>query len=131
MTRIKEIIEMKDKLINLLEKSKYKNQKRIQRLIEKRNVKIVERKKDEPLAYSYDKGERIGLCIKYNGKYVSDNIIFFVLCHELAHMMTKSIGHTKEFWNNMDFLLKFAEMHKIYIPIKKSFSYCGLEKIFE
>lgn len=131
MTRIKEIIKMKDELMNYLEKSKYKNQKRIQRLVEKRNVEIVERKKTEPLAYSYDKGERIGLCIKYKGKYVSDNIIFFVLCHELAHIMTKSIGHTKEFWNNMDFLLNFAELKKLYKPITKSFDYCGLKKIFE
>lgn len=128
MTRIKEIIEMKDKLINLLEKSKYKNQKRIERLVKKRNVKIVERKNTEPIAYSYDKGDRIGLCIKHNGKYVSDNIMFFVLCHELAHIMTKSFGHTKEFWNNMDFLLKFGQQQSMYKPIKDKIEYCGFQK---
>ena len=32
----------------------------------------------------------------------------FVAIHELAHVMTKSVGHGDDFWNNMRFLLKVA-----------------------
>ena len=29
-----------------------------------------------------------------------------LILHELAHIMTKSVGHTEEFWNNFRYLLK-------------------------
>ena len=32
--------------------------------------------------------------------------MMFVAIHELAHLMSKSIGHTAEFWDNMRFLLE-------------------------
>ena len=32
----------------------------------------------------------------------------FVAIHELAHVMTKSIGHGDDFWNNMRYLLSVA-----------------------
>ena len=34
------------------------------------------------------------------------NTINYVAIHELSHLMTTSIGHTSEFWNNMKFLLQ-------------------------
>ena len=54
--------------------------------------------------------------------------MMFVAIHELAHLMTKSIGHTTEFWDNMRFLLK--EGIKINVYIKQDFNsipvdYCG------
>ena len=30
----------------------------------------------------------------------------FVAIHELAHIMTESVGHEPEFWDNMGFLLE-------------------------
>ena len=33
----------------------------------------------------------------------------FVAIHEIAHIMTKSIGHKPEFWNNFKFLLENAK----------------------
>ena len=33
---------------------------------------------------------------------------FFVALHELSHVMTVSVGHTQEFWENFKFLLKEA-----------------------
>jgi len=60
-------------------------------------------------SYSVNKGEKIVFCIRSKDekqKLVDLNTIMFVAIHELAHVMTKSIGHTEEFWNNMKFLLK-------------------------
>ena len=32
----------------------------------------------------------------------------FVALHEITHIMTKSIGHTEEFWRNFKFILQEA-----------------------
>ncbi len=60
-------------------------------------------------SYSVNKGEKLVFCIRSKDerqKLVSVNTIMFVAIHELAHVMTKSIGHTPEFWSNMKYLLK-------------------------
>ena len=55
----------------------------------------------------------------------------FVAIHELAHLMSHSIGHTPEFWNNMRWLLKEAtdcprEIYK-YVPYhEQPTEYCGI-----
>jgi len=40
--------------------------------------------------------------------------MLFVAIHELGHLMTKSIGHNTEFWDNMRFLLKEAISANLY-----------------
>lgn len=59
-------------------------------------------------SYSVNKGEKIVFCIrsKKTHKLVDINTMMFVAIHELAHIMTKSIGHTDEFWENMKYLLQ-------------------------
>lgn len=59
-------------------------------------------------SYSVNKGEKIVFCIrdKKTNELVDINTMMFVAIHELAHVMTKSIGHTEEFWDNMRYLLK-------------------------
>jgi hypothetical protein len=84
-------------------------------------------------AYSENKGEKIALCLnkdKNNGgnKFIDINTLTYVALHELAHLMTKSIGHKKEFWNNFKFLLIQSKKCNIYNPIdysKKNQEYCG------
>ena len=54
----------------------------------------------------------------------------FVVIHELAHVMTKSVGHTPEFWDNMAYLLERGEELGMYNP--KNYKeypvdYCGME----
>ena len=45
---------------------------------------------------------------------MDDNTILFVIIHELAHVMSLSVGHTEEFWSNMKFLLEQAESINLY-----------------
>ena len=70
------------------------------------------------------------LKLKLNNKvYDSDeNLLVFVALHELGHVMTKSTGHTEEFWDNFRFLLK--ESIKIGVYKRQDFKknpqkYCG------
>lgn len=84
-------------------------------------------------SYSVNKGEKISLCIrnKDNGKLINDdNIIMFVVIHELSHIMTIQVGHPKEFWDNMRYLLEKANEINIYNPEdykKNPKIYCGME----
>jgi predicted metal-dependent hydrolase len=82
-------------------------------------------------SYTIAKGRKIHLCLREqdsSNKLVDENTLFFVALHELAHVMTISIGHTKEFWSNFRYLLRKAINLKYYkyrpyhIQAKK---YCG------
>ena len=114
---------------------KYGDQENVVRLIKGFNPKkIVETLPTSKLtAYSENKGEKIAFClakVKGNDDDLIDmNTLTFVALHELAHVATKSIGHTKEYWDNFKFLLIQAEKINIYKPIdysKQQKSYCGM-----
>ena len=82
-------------------------------------------------SYSVNKGEKIVMCIrgKQDDNLVKENIMTFVAIHELGHLMTKSIGHDPEFWNNMRLLLKIAIDHGLYKNVdfnKTPEPYCGI-----
>ena len=82
-------------------------------------------------SYSVNKGEEIAICVRQpDNTFIDDNTVMFVVIHELAHVMTKSIGHTQEFWDNMAYLLERAEELKIYVPknyTESPVDYCGME----
>ncbi len=83
-------------------------------------------------AYSENKGEKIAFCTtttKKGNKLIDANTLMFVALHELSHVMTESVGHTTEFWNNFRFVLKNAVEIKVYNPInykEKPTQYCGM-----
>ena len=82
-------------------------------------------------SYSINKGEKIVFCLRSkdaDNKLVDLNTMMFVAIHEMAHLMSKDIGHTKEFWDNMKYLLKRSIEIDIYT--KQDFNskpkeYCG------
>jgi hypothetical protein len=87
----------------------------------------------EHTSYSVNKGEKVHLCLRQregpNESLVDENIMVFVGLHEMAHVITPSLGHGPDFWNNFGWLLKQAEAVGIYKyqdfkshPV----SYCGL-----
>jgi predicted metal-dependent hydrolase len=83
-------------------------------------------------SYSVDKGKKIVFCLRSKddkNKLIDMNTIMFVAIHELAHIMTKSIGHTDEFWDNMRYLLKIGIKVGVYQKVdysKNPVSYCGI-----
>ena len=48
---------------------------------------------------------------------VDMNTMMFVALHELAHVMTISIGHTTEFWDFFRYILSHAIHWKLYTPV--------------
>tara|TARA_X000000950_G_scaffold287243_1_gene398805 strand:- start:1414 stop:2061 length:648 start_codon:yes stop_codon:yes gene_type:complete len=82
-------------------------------------------------SYSVNKGESIVMCIrsKKTGELINDNTITFVLLHELGHLMSVSIGHNNEFWDNFRFILAHAIYWNIYTYQNFSTNptpYCGI-----
>jgi len=85
----------------------------------------------EYTSYSVNKGEKISVCIRSKDNTFGDmNTTMFVVIHELAHIMTHEIGHTKLFWDNMKFLLEKAVKIGLYRPVNYKETpviYCGME----
>ena len=85
-------------------------------------------------AYSENKGEKIAFCLntqKENNETLIDiDTLSFVAIHELAHVMTLSIGHKQEFWDNFKFLLENAKEAGIHTPRNykdEPAEYCGMK----
>jgi len=116
-------------------KKKHPNDKRVQLLVKGFNPKkISETLPTSTLpAYSENKGEKIAFCLnkaKDDDQLIDLNTLTFVAIHELAHIMTTSIGHKQEFWQNFKFLLINAKDANIYQPVdykKKPKQYCGMD----
>lgn len=121
------------KLVKFMGK-KYPTRTNVQRLVSKfKPKKISETLPTSTFtAFSENKGEKLAFCTtttKEGSKLIDENTLTFVAIHELGHVMTKSIGHKKEFWENFKFLLKNAINMGIYKPVdykKKPKSYCGM-----
>ena len=116
-------------------KDEYPNRENVKRLAEKFNPKKISETlpTSKYTAYSENKGEKLAFCTtttKEGSKLIDENTLTFVAVHELGHVMTESVGHTKEFWQNFKFLLKNAVKIGIYEPIdykKKPKNYCGMK----
>lgn len=92
---------------------------------------IKESWKNESTSYSINKGEQLVFCIrdKLNNSIHDINTLMFVAIHELAHIVTNELQHTKKFWNNMKKLLHRAEDIGVYRYVDYSTNpveYCGM-----
>ncbi len=115
-------------------KEKHPSDARVKRLVDGFNPKKVceTLPTTELTAYSQNKGEKVAFCLnttKNGDKLIDINTLTFVALHELSHIMTSSIGHKQEFWQNFKFLLENAKEANIYQPVdykKNPKEYCGL-----
>ena len=123
-----------DKIVNELT-TKYPDKARIVRLKQNYNPEKLSESipNTDYTSYSVNKGEQIVFCLRSKDKeekLIDINTIMFVAIHELAHVMTKSVGHTEEFWANMKYLLE--ESIKLGIYKDEDYrnnpkKYCGIE----
>jgi len=115
---------------------RYPDRENVQKLVKNFNPTTIKETlpTSEYTAYSENKGEKIAFCLnkkkKDNDNLIDSNTLMFVAIHEIAHIMTTSVGHTEEFWNNFKFLLENAVELKIYTPVdykKEPEGYCGMD----
>lgn len=128
-----DINKMGVKLINHM-KSKYPDDPNVKRLVENYNPNNISEGSTDSgyTSYSINKGEKIILCIrqKDDNSLVDKNVVMYVFVHELAHLMTKEVGHTPTFWENFKFLLQEAVDTGLYTKVdysKDHAKYCGIK----
>lgn len=108
---------------------------RTKRLNERLNLDNI---KETPInsdytSFSVNKGEELSFCVrdKGNGNKIHElNLLMFVTLHEVAHVISESIGHNEEFVTNFAWILKEAIKCGVYI--KEDFAnnpkmYCGVK----
>jgi hypothetical protein len=87
----------------------------------------------EHTSYSVNKGEAVHLCLRQRQQgeqLVDENVMIFVGIHEMAHAMTRTVGHDASFWNNFGFLLEQAEAIGVYKYVNFAahpVAYCGVK----
>lgn len=83
-------------------------------------------------SYSENKGDSIVVCLRDKAppyKLVDTNTVMFVVLHEMAHLMTTTIGHTPEFWTNFKRILQDAVGVGVYQEVnydRSPVQYCGM-----
>ena len=85
-------------------------------------------------SYSENKGQKIVVCLRDKTKkptypLIDENTVMFVMLHEMSHLMTETVGHTQEFWNNFKRVLHDAVKLGIYQPVnytQQPTPYCGM-----
>jgi hypothetical protein len=67
-------------------------------------------------SYTINK-EKIYICLKdENGNYFNNNMLIYVIAHEISHVICTEIGHTELFQNIFEELLQELTKAKIYNP---------------
>jgi hypothetical protein len=115
-------VRLKLKKFSVYLESSFPDKPQVKRLSQRFQAspeRILESTPDaEHTSYSVNKGEKVHLCLRQrqgaDESLVNENIMVFVALHEMAHVITDSLGHEPEFWNNFGWLLKEAEKQNIY-----------------
>ena len=128
-------VTKKSKLLVYYLQNKYPDDPRVIKLVENFNPQKISETlpTSELTAYSENKGEKVAFCLNKtkqdNTKLIDLDTLTFVSLHELAHIMTTSIGHKQDFWQNFKFLLENAKAAKLHDPVdykKDPQEYCGM-----
>lgn len=78
-------------------------------------------------SYTINK-RKIYLCTEFNGITYDDNMLTYVLLHELAHTLCPKIGHGTRFQTIFKSLLDRAERHNLFDSSKPRYeNYCKLK----
>jgi hypothetical protein len=108
-----------------------KDARRLARNFDPRNVSETGRG-ETYTSYTVNKGERLVFCLRERNKknrLHELNLLVYVAIHELAHLMTQEVGHTRKFWENNKLLLNEAIALKLYRRVDfdaHPVEYCGI-----
>ena len=120
------------RLISYINKNKIASSVKCEQLLRRWNkIKIRETGSfDSAAAYTVNKSDELRVCLrnKQNSTFENENTMMFVALHELAHIMSESYGHNKEFMEHFKLLLKAAVdlgIYDIEYFNNKPQDYCG------
>lgn len=88
------------------------------------NVKLMK----SDASYTINK-QKIYLCTESDGEIYDDNMLTYVILHELAHTLCPEIGHGKQFQRIFGSLLARAANHNLFDPnMPRVENYCKMKK---
>ena len=107
----------------------------VKRLDKRVNVVQVEEapNEDNSSSYTIDKDKLLAICLRKkpeNELFHDYNTLWFVIAHEMAHMMSISEGHNDEFIRHFKFLLYESVEQGLYRSINyrtNPMTYCGVK----
>jgi hypothetical protein len=129
---LKELNDKAHTIVLKMYESEYPDKKISDRLYNRFKNTIINEtpENDSSAAYTINKGP-INICIeKKDGSFYNINDAFFVILHELAHVMSISYGHGEEFQENFNYIVKFAVKENLWKDKKyeeNSTDYCGVK----
>jgi hypothetical protein len=109
----------------------------VKRILDKYNPDVLfenDPKNGEETSYVVNKGDKFAMCLRSKnvgsmGEFHDNNILQFVVLHELSHLGSTTYGHNAEFWDGFKFMLIQAKLAGLHNPIdysKNNIIYCGL-----
>ncbi len=81
-------------------------------------------------SYTINKGEEMVLCMRSRDEkdnLYDDNLVFYVVLHELAHVASVTEDHREEFHVNFRYLLRKASEWGLFTKQTHRFDYCGVD----
>lgn len=126
--------KIRQNLEKVVEELRHETEPCYKRLVERFNPDALQENDvdADSTSYSENKGQKIVVCLRSKQPpypLVDENTVMFVLLHEMAHLMTESMGHTPEFWTNFRKLLHDSVKIGVYTPVnytKSPVEYCGM-----
>jgi hypothetical protein len=109
------LFELKSIVDDLFNNNDYKFEGYLEPLNNKNILKNLDLYKDNK-SYTINK-EKIFLCLKdENNQYYNNNMLIYVLLHEISHVICDEIGHTEKFHLIFDQMLDYAISKGVYNP---------------
>ena len=132
--RLAHIKKRCDELVrHIKDKDELYSQEHFQLLVKRYENKGTEFSEKDKISnytsFTENKGDKIVFCMRQRNKneeLIDINTMMFVAIHEMAHIMTKDIGHNKNYWNNFRDLLQVS----VDIGIYKSEDYKATPKTY-
>ena len=106
--------KFKKNLIKYLIKDHPENIK-IKKLNREIKIKEIPEKYNKYIGYTINK-QTLYICLRKNQDNFETNMnaLYFIVMHELAHVISTTLGHTREFWENYKLILRTGIKHKLY-----------------
>lgn len=116
-------------LISKMKENNYPTKKISETLYNRSKNVIINECPDTSAGYTINKGQIICVCCEKDNVVNKEKDVFFVVLHELAHVMSNEYGHGIEFQTNFDYITKYAAKYDLWEIVdysKENTDICGV-----
>lgn len=117
---VKVLRDLRTRAIRLVDvlRNEYPNDKRVKRLTRWNGIIHETEHQDGVFGYNVNKGTGVSVCVhNRKGEPNRFNDLFFVVMHEMSHIMTKAYDHDDTFWNSFRLLIEEATKNGLFVNV--------------